>query len=515
MLAVLLVLAGCGMSQNTAAGDGGTSAAAKNGETAAAAASSGETAVLAEIGSTGDTVASEEEVSAEDTEGEILCIYAPSEDFRERVKGYYPDYEETSTNRGKIGDVEVVWHIEEDVEEYREELDEQLKAQAAASSARRAQADEIVDLYVVEESFARDYIEGPYALDVVADLGLTQKELSDQFPYTRQIATDAEGAQRGVSWQATPGVFVYRRSIAKKVLGTDDPDQVQKAVSSWAKFEQTAAKAWEEGYYMLSGYDDAYRVYADNVSRAFVVDDKLAVDEHLLNWAQQTRRFIELGYSHGTEMWSDEWEADHSGDGQVFGFFYSNWSLNYTFEDRATGESLAQSQQENTEEYTEDTDSEEPESAYGDYAVCKGPEAFHWGGQWVIGAAGTDNPTLVRQIMEIMTCDEETLQRITRELQEFTNTQSGMEALAQEENPVKLLGGQNPYPLFVEVAGEVDQSSTSVYDADLDEGFQVSMRSYIDGEKSVSEALENFYSVAQKKYPELTVEEEENPKTAR
>ena len=45
------------------------------------------------------------------------------------------------------------------------------------------------------------------------------------------------GIQKGVTWQATPGLFAYRRSIAKKVLGTDDPDQVQKQLKDWDKFD--------------------------------------------------------------------------------------------------------------------------------------------------------------------------------------------------------------------------------------------------------------------------------------
>ena len=36
-----------------------------------------------------------------------------------------------------------------------------------------------------------------------------------------------DGSQRGTTWQATPGLFAYRRSIAKEVLGTDDPAEVQ------------------------------------------------------------------------------------------------------------------------------------------------------------------------------------------------------------------------------------------------------------------------------------------------
>ena len=47
--------------------------------------------------------------------------------------------------------------------------------------------------------------------------------------------------------------------IAKEVLGTDDPTEVQSHLSDWDKFNEVAAKAAEKGYKMLSGYDDSYR----------------------------------------------------------------------------------------------------------------------------------------------------------------------------------------------------------------------------------------------------------------
>ena len=35
---------------------------------------------------------------------------------------------------------------------------------------------------------------------------------------------------------------VYKRQAAKEVLGTDDPDEVQKSVSDWDAFNATAEK---------------------------------------------------------------------------------------------------------------------------------------------------------------------------------------------------------------------------------------------------------------------------------
>ena len=305
------------------------------------------------------------------------------------------------------------------------------------------------------------------------------------------MATDGEGRLKALTWQATPGVFAYRRSIARKVLGTDNPEKVQEAVSDWERFAETAEAAKENGYYMLSGFEDAYRVYADNVSSSWVEDGALNIDEHLTEWAEQTREFVQNGYTHGTEQWSEEWRADHTGDGEVFGFFYSSWGIQHTLESKAEGDS-------GDEEEENDTT-----SASGDYAVCRGPEPSHYGGQWIIAAAGTDNRELAGSIMRTLTCDPAIMKKITEDIREFTNTVSGMEELAETGYKVKLLGNQNPIPVYVESAKLLSKKHTTAYDDDLALGFQVSMQDYITGKTSLDEAIELFRKAAVARYEEL------------
>ena len=384
----------------------------------------------------------------------VLHIYCIGEDFKSRVQDYYPDYERTGDKAGM---------------------------------------DEKVDLFIADEAYVRDYVESDLALDVIGDLGITTEELADQFPYTQQIAQDSSGRIKALTWQATPGVFTYRRSIAMDVLGTDDPEKVQEAVADWDRFAQTAEAAGEMDYYMLSAYGDAYEVYADNVESAWVEDGVLNIDPHLDDWAVQTREFVENGYTHGTRKWSDEWRADHTGDGRVFGFFYSSWGIHYTLQDKAEGTSE-----------DEETDEEAVESAVGDYAICKGPEPCHFGGQWIFAAAGTDNADLAADIMRRLTCDPEIMKRITLDIHEFTNTVSGMTEIAEGDYTVDVLGGQNPLPIYIEVAKELSQRHTTSYDDDLDLGFQMSMEDYFAGTVSEIDALEIFRKAALTRYEELS-----------
>ena len=51
--------------------------------------------------------------------------------------------------------------------------------------------------------YALKYVDSDYALDVKADIGLTDADLAGQYQYTKDIVS-VDGSQRGTTWQATP-----------------------------------------------------------------------------------------------------------------------------------------------------------------------------------------------------------------------------------------------------------------------------------------------------------------------
>ena len=176
-------------------------------------------------------------------EGKVLNIYVWNEEFQTRVKKYYPGYDATNDT---IGDVKVNWVVTPNQgNAYQDKLDEVLAQQA------NAKADDKVDIFLVEADYALKYTDTPYALDVKADLGFTDADLSKQYQYTKDIMT-AGGKLKGLTWQACPAGVIYRRSIAKDLFGTDDPATVQTKISNWADFDKVAADAKAKGYFIVS-----------------------------------------------------------------------------------------------------------------------------------------------------------------------------------------------------------------------------------------------------------------------
>lgn len=478
MKKAISLITAAGMAATMLAGCGGAASSAPAASSAAPAeapASSSEAAAVTE---------------APSDEGQVLNIWCWNDEFQSRFNDYYPEVEsvaaDKSTTTLKNG-VTVKWTINpNDNNNYQNKLDEALLKQESAA------ADDKIDIFLIEADYALKYVDSEFTMDV-KDLGLTDDDMKDMYQYTKDIVS-IDGVQKGVTWQATPGLFAYRRSIAKDVLGTDDPTEVQAALSDWDKFNAVAEQASAKGYKMLSGYDDAYRTFSNNVSAGWVDGTTVKVDPNIMSWVEQTKTYTDKGYNNRTSLWSDGWAADQGPDGKVFGFFYSTWGINFTL----LGNSLATPTAEGGKE-------EVGNGIYGDYAVCQGPQPYYWGGTWICAATGTDNAATVKDVMLKLTCDADIATAITKDTQDYTNCMSAMNAIAADTSfGSDFLGGQNHIALFAEVAPSIDMSNAGPYDQGCNETFQSAFKDYYEGTVDLDTAKANFEEQIKVKYPELT-----------
>jgi hypothetical protein len=317
----------------------------------------------------------------------------------------------------------------------------------------------------------------------IADLGITEADIANQYKYTQDIVTDSNGVLKGLSWQGCPGALFYNREIAKLVLGTDEPAEVQAAVADWTIFGETAKVMAEHGYSMMASANDTYRVYSNNVSAKWVVDGKINIDENLMNWVEDSKAMVDAGYTGTFEMWSDDWSRGFYPEGMVFSYFGPAWLVNF---------SMA-------------ADVEGSVANMGGWAATEGPQSFFWGGTWICAATGTDNPGLIKDIMLTLTTNEEVMTDIVKQDDDFVNNKPAMEAMAVDAGyQSKVLGGQNPLAMYVKGAENIDLSNLSPFDQGCNEEFQKSMKNYFDGNATLDEALDLFYKAVEEKYPGLT-----------
>ncbi|MCA1949843.1 MAG: extracellular solute-binding protein, partial [Treponema sp.] len=160
------------------------------------------------------------------------------------------------------------------------------------------------DVFALEAAFVRKYIESGLLLDIT---DVANEVRSKMFGYPIEVGT-YNGKVYGLSWQVTPGAMFYRRSLAKKYLGTDDPAEVQKYFTDLNKFLETAAvlKTKSKGScVVVSSIGDMFMPYKGARKQPWVVDGKLVIDPAMESYMEMAKTLKDKGYEGRVGQWSE------------------------------------------------------------------------------------------------------------------------------------------------------------------------------------------------------------------
>ncbi|WP_295155650.1 carbohydrate ABC transporter substrate-binding protein [uncultured Ruminococcus sp.] len=350
------------------------------------------------------------------------------------------------------------------------------------------------DLYCAEAAFVLKYTQGDassYAA-TYKDLGIdVDKEIKDAdiAQYTVDIGS-RDGEVVGLGYQATGGVFIYRRSLAKDVLGTDDPAAVAEAIgggsNSWDKFWDVAEQMKAKGYGMVSGDGDIWHAVENSSDKGWIVDGKLHIDPKREEFLDISKKLKDNDYHNDTQDWQDAWFADMKDEGpkKVFGFFGPAWLINYTLGDNCGGKAPG-------------------EGTYGDWAVCEPPVGFFWGGTWVLANNASPNKEAVGELIDWITLNtsEDGLQYMWAN-GTFAPNEDGTPGtkdcvasgtvMAKSNGESAFLGGQNMFEVFTKANQFANGKNLTQYDQTINDTWRDEVRQYTGGELSRDEAIAAF-----------------------
>lgn len=387
-------------------------------------------------------------------EGKVFNIWCWNGDFKKYVEnsGY------------KVPDgITIKWNeIPNEGGAYQKQLDAALLKQADAP------ADEKIDIFLAEADYILKYSNAKVTQDV-KKLGVEQ--WATGYDYTYKAATSADGVLKGVSWQCNPSAFIYRRSIAKNVLGTDDPDKVQEAIATWDKLDEVAQKAKDKGYIMFASPLETYRTFANNSKVSYVNNGKFATHDAFNQWLDQAKKYVDNGWSLTYDLWAAEKAAQMDVDGKMMACIGPAWYFNFcmgTAQDKTPG----------------------------DWAICKGPQAHFWGGTWLLAAEGSDNPKMIADLMNAFTANEKIMEYILKDANEFPNNKNVVKKYAEDPNfGLAFLGGQNHIKVLGDMTDDIvwDTALHTVFDQTFNEDLPNNMLTYLNGTKSKEDAMKAFY----------------------
>ena len=329
------------------------------------------------------------------------------------------------------------------------------------------------DVFALENAFVRKYIESDLLLpldDVYAEV---KSKMAD---YPMKIGT-YNGHVYGMAWQVCPGALFYRRSLAKKYLGTDDPAKVQEYVKDLDTFVKTAELLKEKSNGkcdILSSSGDMFMPYKGARKQPWVVNDKLVIDPAMEKYMDMCKILHDKNLDGRVGQWSEGWFAgmkgtlkDEKGNPiDVFCYLLPTWGLHYVLKQNA------------------------PDTS-GDWAMCAGPANYYWGGTWIAAYKGTKNPNAAKEMIKYLATDDTFLTAYAKNSGDTVGNLNVQNAL-KDTFAEPYLAGQNHYAEFCEMAKGIDGSLIQGSDQAIEGLFSEAVAAYANGEKTKDQALKDF-----------------------
>ncbi len=419
-------------------------------------------------------------------DGKELTIYGWNEEFKNMLNNYY------LKDHPLPAGVKLNFIINpNDKGVYQQKLDLALENK------------ESIDMYLIEADYAKKYTNTENCV-TMSSLGITADDMKDQYKYTQDVVKDETGAIKGSSWQATPGLFMYKRSLAKKYLGTDDPAKVQEMVSDWDKFIATAEKvntASKGATKLLPGVNDIWQVVRTSRKAPWVQDDKLAIDDNVKWFMDLAKKCTDEKLTAQADQWSEVWNAGMGKNDAIMGYFFSTWGIQWSMvQNCGAWDPKANNGAGGIDK------SKLANSSYGDWAAVNGPQAYYWGGTWMAVPPTCDNKSIVADIIKYFTTNKDSMKNYCEKSYDYVNNKTAIQEIIDKGYSFDFLGGQDHYSLFQAGIDKVDTSAMSGYDQTINDCLYEQTKEYANGKKDYDTALKDFKAAVADKFSELTVE---------
>ena len=367
--------------------------------------------------------------------------------------------------------------------------------QVALDAALTAGGSAAPDIYWVDSAYAVKYTQGDMAQFAApySKLGITNTEITNAqiAKYITDVGTrPSDGKIVGLGYQSNAGAFIYRRSIAKKVFGTDSPDKIASIIGpDWDNFMKAAAKLKNKGYVICSSVADVWEPINGSAKNPWVnKSGKLVIDSQREEYLDIAKKLVDNGYTNETTPWTEAWYCDMSGKGvkPCFGYFGPDWLLQYVIEP-------------NCGSYVDGT-LDKSQGTYGDWAVCKPTKDFFWGGTWLLvnKSVSGNKAKVIGDIIRYATLDTSkngvqygwaTGTALTSDKKTAVASNVVMKNISGKND---FAGGQNTFKVFAAANSRSSGKNISPYDQTINGYWEDVVNNYAHGYMSRDDAINAF-----------------------
>ncbi|MDP4181619.1 MAG: ABC transporter substrate-binding protein [Bacillota bacterium] len=340
-----------------------------------------------------------------------------------------------------------------------------------------------IDIFSVESSLVKSFIDvNGYTSD------LTDKAtelIGNMYKYTVDAGTDKIGKIKALSPEICPGGIAYKKQVAKKYLGTDDPDRICEMLSTPDKMLQTAGKLKVSSNGKVTLFPDWRELlpfYKANRNYGWIIDNKLNIDTQMLDLFDYAKKLKENKYINNFTQWSQEWSTAIGADEKSLCWPVPTWGIPWII--GANDKKAADG---------------------GKWGFTTGPGYYYWGGTWYCISPNSQNQDLAWEVIKYITSDKEFLKEYikTSYCQGSPNNIDLMKELISTGETDKTTG-QNLNEYYSSIAKKCNGTLSTPYDDFIEKEYGNVMDSYLTGAiKTKNEAINKFTNkVSGKNSPE-------------
>lgn len=335
----------------------------------------------------------------------------------------------------------------------------------------------------VPDMFQQEYVYIPYLVNagVFADLSeFGMDSYKDKvWPSSLAAGTDKDGKIRALTWQACPGSIIYRRDMAEKYLGTDDPDEVQKALDTDEEMLELASRLKADGIRMFGSIKDIYDIKSQSRTYPWVVDGKLVIDDEMLSYMEMVKEIMTNGYDLGVDQWAPEWLAAVESD-SLFCYVIPSWGYQYVVKPNA-------------------------KTTSGKWAICQPPVPYINGGTYTGIYKDSPNKEMAWKFLEYVTLNSETQYEYAKKTGDYMALKDVDYRLEEESEGEEVLNGQDQYEVYNSEMENDFKNLQTIYDSQLMYSFISASKAYGNG-ASLEDAINQFKEDVKNSFPEIQVD---------
>ncbi len=363
------------------------------------------------------------------------------------------------------------------------------------------------DIIVGEPQMLEDMFDAGFFEDLNQAPYNAQDYADKVVDYVWKVGQDKEGIQRAISYQITPAGFYYRRDIAQKVFGSEDPAEIGKLFADYPTILKTAETLKKAGYKIFAS--DAETNYFSGDS-AWVVDGTLNVAQARYDYMDLCVSLYQNDYTAFASQWAAPWYQAMKGPVPLL-TAETQWGTDDMNIWDAEAFAAATEGKETVEVFAYGlpawgvlTMRDNVGETSGKWGVTAGPSYGFGGGTFIGISSSSARKELAWEYLKFCTLTEDTMEWwIDKSEGDTVSYIPTLEKHAEDKN--EIYGGQQLYKFWLEQAKGIDYSKVTKYDKAIGDAWGAAITSIKTGEKDKDAAISEFYDVVESTYPEIKV----------